>query len=64
MLTVVAAMPFACGCTEGLVDDGSRLVACSANARKAGWWCECVDGQADLDVCEHAEVLLLELDVA
>jgi hypothetical protein len=64
MLTVVATLAFSCGCTEAIVDDGSRLVACSADARRGCWWCECADGQADPDVCGHAEVLLLELDVA
>jgi SWIM zinc finger len=64
MMTVVATLAFSCGCTEAVVDDDGRLVACSADVCRGHWWCECRDGQADPDVCEHAEALLLALDVA
>jgi hypothetical protein len=60
--TVVATLAFSCGCTEGLIDDGCRLVACSADVRRSCWWCECVDGEIDPEVCDHASVLVLLLD--
>jgi hypothetical protein len=59
MVEVMLSM--ACGCTAALVDDGDRLVACTANACLPGWWCECVNPE-DPQVCDHAAVLLLALE--
>ena len=62
MLAVMVTLKMDCGCTSALVDDGGRLVYCSADVCRSGWWCECV-GAEDLEphVCEHAEALMLEL---
>lgn len=60
MLAVLFMFSMKCGCTEGIVDDGFRLVVCSADACRGHWWCECAD-EADPQVCDHAVALLARM---
>lgn len=57
--TVKVTLKLTCGCTEALVEDGPWLVYCSADVCRGRWFCQCVDGQVDPEVCDHAEALLL-----
>jgi hypothetical protein len=58
------ALRLSCGCTEALLDDGGRLVVCMVNACRPAWWCECVEGLVNPDVCDHVAVLFAELGVS
>jgi hypothetical protein len=58
---VEVVLPMSCGCTEALVDDGARLVYCSADVCGGKWFCECADPE-DPQLCDHATVLLFEID--
>jgi hypothetical protein len=62
MPSVLVTVSMSCGCTVALVDDDGRLLACSADVCRGHWWCECVDGDLDPEVCAHADALLLVVD--
>ena len=64
MLKVLVTLRMPCGCTEAIVEDDGLLFACSVNACKPAWWCECVDGLTDPVMCDHADALLLLIDAA
>ena len=64
MLSVMVTLRMSCGCTEAIVEDDGLLFACSVNACRPAWWCECVDGHGGPDVCEHADALLREMEAA